>query len=320
MFWHSSSFKQHNGPSNESVLPVKVIQARQEILLLHFVNEGKHLLSCARSGLITLWDPKTGSVLCQVQDIGKINMPAVSSLPVVLATGGWDGRVSLWKIIGNNITRVGQLDKVEGALAFFPNGSRLVHGHQSRLEIVDIGADVKSLFQDLDSFQVGPIACSPDGHTIVASNHESSILIWDLQQKKQIAMFQGHSTDASRGVICVDFVPDGGSFATGGYDRLVKLWETRTGNLIKEFVGHRDPVISLTFSYDGKMLATTTGVSFDVPGELKIWDIIQGNELVAFHAHRKAVLCSAFSPDGKSLATGGLDGDLKIWDLSELAK
>jgi WD40 repeat protein len=87
--------------------------------------------------------------------------------------------------------------------------------------------------------------------------------------------------------------------------------------LVATLKGHAEPVASVAFSPDGKLLVTA---SFD--HTLKLWETASGKEvktLAGQQGHQKQVLCAAFSPDGHSLASGGSDNSLKIWDVPSTA-
>ncbi|KAM3104714.1 TIR domain-containing protein, partial [Phormidesmis sp. 146-33] len=73
--------------------------------------------------------------------------------------------------------------------------------------------------------------------------------------------------------------------------------------------GHRGWVHSVSFSPDGKTLATG---SYD--NTVKLWDL-QGRELQTLKGHSERVNSVSFSPDGKTLATGSYDNTVKLWDL-----
>lgn len=55
-------------------------------------------------------------------------------------------------------------------------------------------------------------------------------------------------------VNAIAFSPDGKRCATGGNDRVIKLWDVETGKLLKTLRGHKRAVSALQFSQDGAYL------------------------------------------------------------------
>ena len=54
----------------------------------------------------------------------------------------------------------------------------------------------------------------------------------------------------------VAFDPQGGTLASGSDDKTVKLWEARSGKLLRTLEGHTGPVDIVAFSPDGRLLAS----------------------------------------------------------------
>jgi WD40 repeat protein/energy-coupling factor transporter ATP-binding protein EcfA2 len=74
--------------------------------------------------------------------------------------------------------------------------------------------------------------------------------------------------------------------------------------------GHKDSVWSLSFSPDGKILATG---SFDKT--IKLWNVETGKEIRTLIGHDGSVNSVSFSPDGKTLATGSFDKTINLWNV-----
>ena len=73
--------------------------------------------------------------------------------------------------------------------------------------------------------------------------------------------------------------------------------------------GHQDAVNSVSFSPDGKTIAS---VSWDKT--IKLWTVADGKELRTLSGHQDAVNSVSFSPDGKTIASASGDKTIKLWN------
>src|SRR5437763_1431977 len=69
---------------------------------------------------------------------------------------------------------------------------------------------------------------------------------------------------------------------------------------------HHDSAIFVTFSSDGRHLATTSGNS------VSIWDASNGQEVLRL-THPALAWAIQFSPDSRSVLTSSFDGNARIW-------
>ena len=126
-------------------------------------------------------------------------------------------------------------------------------------------------------------------------------------QKPELALQTGPGGE----VHSVAFSPDRKTLASAGSDMVIKLWDLRTGVELRTLKGDENDIVSVAFSNDGKILASSSW------GIIRLWDVATGAELRTLNGHGTSkVTAVAFSTDGKTLASGSWDRTIKLWDFA----
>jgi WD40 repeat protein len=109
-------------------------------------------------------------------------------------------------------------------------------------------------------------------------------------------------------------------------DEKVRVWDVKTGALIRTFDEHWRSVYAVAVSRDGRV-ATGDGEPEEKPGRVCVWEAESGSVRLwlgtplgedprRFTAHREAVRSIAFSDDGGRIASASWDESAKIWDAA----
>lgn len=108
---------------------------------------------------------------------------------------------------------------------------------------------------------------SPDGSCIGTAHDDGTARIY-LEKAKLKYRLMGHQG----GALCVAFTPDSKYLASGGADKMLKVWEIATGQLLWEINGHSGAVT--------RVLAPTndTLVSASADGTIRQWKRGNGGE------------------------------------------
>ena len=96
---------------------------------------------------------------------------------------------------------------------------------------------------------------------------------------------------------------------TGAYGR-ASIYDSQSGELVMELVGHGDILYSAEFSPDEKQVATA---GYD--RRILLWDLETREATKELKGHNGAIFDLAFSPDGKLLASACADETVKVWNV-----
>ncbi|KAG7401997.1 hypothetical protein PHYBOEH_008518 [Phytophthora boehmeriae] len=112
---------------------------------------------------------------------------------------------------------------------------------------------------------INTVALSADQRLVLSAGQEKRISYWDLRIDTPVNVIQkAHDEEAT----CIAVAHSLAIFATGGNDRLVKLWDFNSSQLIMDGLGHSGNVRGLAFSPDDRQL-----VSVGDDGCVFVWNV-----------------------------------------------
>ena len=90
----------------------------------------------------------------------------------------------------------------------------------------------------------------------------------------------------------------------------MRLWDPNSGTIVRSWAAHDNDVGSLSFSPDGKWLATT--------GENggAVWEVASGQLVRRLDIGAGKVMALVFTPDGQTLVVGGAQPFIEPLDLA----
>ncbi|MEM7062680.1 MAG: TIR domain-containing protein [Cyanobacteria bacterium P01_B01_bin.77] len=183
-----------------------------------------------------------------------------------------------------------------------------------------------SLALDRQAAQVSRSLITKPAEGLLASLNlasQSRTRLWDLRPSVRSTLrnaigitveknrLEGH-TDA---VWSAAYSPDGQTIASGGFDRVVRLWDSSGNPIGQPFAGHEDDIWSVAFSPDGQTIASGSSDQ-----TVRLWDR-QGKQLgTPLDGHEGHVKTVAFSPDGTLVASGDQAGIVRLWNRQGQAR
>jgi WD40 repeat protein len=311
MAWAKGSAAQNR--SIQARLLLAFSKENRSMTTVVFSTNGPYVLIAGHRAYIC--DVNTGNVNITFSEI-SVNTAAFStdSRRVIVATGL--GRLVVFDAsTGLPLIRlIGHVSGVDDA-AFSPDGRRIVSGgSDSACRIWDASSGQQLSVLTVSGERVYGVAYSPNGARIVTASG-STARVWDAETFELLTTlspnerFLFNDRYSMQYVTSAAFSPDSLRVVTASGAN-AKIWDARSGNLLRTLSGHTSAVSSAKFSPRGGLVLTAS-----LDQSAKLWDANTGRLLATLAGHGNAVMDASFSPDGDFVATASLDSHIRIWSI-----
>lgn len=262
------------------------------------------------------------------------------------ATGGRNGKVQIWSILGQKLIEFVAHQGEVWNINFSPDGQHLattgednitrlwhlsgqqIHQfdrHSSAVIEAKFSPEGKHLvtiaedgikFWNLSGQQIAnrnihpswitAVGFYPNGECVTAAFRNGIVRLWKRFQQQPLELKVNQTIQGK--ITEIAFCPDGQRLVMIEKGNILRLWDFSKRQMFQWQTEHSE-IRSISFSPDGLCIATAGKDS-----TIKIWNL-SGELLLQLNGHQGTVRDVCFSPNGKYLATAGADGTFRIWDL-----
>jgi WD40 repeat protein len=198
------------------------------------------------------------------------------------------------------------------------------------------------------------LAFSPDGKILASGggtpSRDGELLLWSATEGTLLREITGAHSDT---VFDLSFTADGTLLASAAADKFARVFDVKTGKLVRSFEGHTNHVLGVAWNRTGRTLATAG--ADDV---IKVWSLESGQQIRTVQGFTKQATALRYlgyeptfavaaggvpvrlvqeggnitrnfdsggafmydlslSADGQILVAGGLDGVLRLWTTAD---
>jgi WD40 repeat protein len=266
-------FTPHTFFNMDSTLERYAVAAQDGTLSIRRLSDDRELAHLASVGAALSGGPEftpDGKLLCVAYSDGVVRIWDLESSAVLMSARG-----SPW--------------------AFNSSSKRLATFEHTEISLYNVPSGKK-----LQAFSLRPVSFAgmsrlgfdPSGRLLAASSEaQTNVLVLDTEPGS-IPMTLPHASI----VYGLAWHPDGRHLATACDDNLLYIWDTVTGERVKTLQGHQNSALSVAFTHDGSLLASS---GWD---KVRLWDFASGRHLLSIDV---GGILTCFGPDDRRLGSLG---------------
>jgi WD40 repeat protein len=224
------------------------------------------------------------------------------------------GELTWWNLRSGRKTRTLEIATGYHAVALGPDGRKVAVGIEGGIQLVDARTgDTETATADLAGHPES-LLFSPDGMTLVSTNDDGTVTLWDARSATPRETLRGHSA------IQAVFSRDGNTLYTVSGDGTAIAWDLTGGRRLRRPFRFTDDrhLDEESDNHPGRFSPDGRRIAVGLKGRgIALWDArnlrLTGEPLMATDGEVKAL---AFSPDGRTLAAVSTSGSATVWDVS----
>ena len=298
---------------------------KANILSAAFSDDGERLVSGDNNGNLFLWNTATWAVT-KTFSLDKTPVGAVQFKPQsyeVLSAHN-SGFLVRWKPDASAAIKKIKTH-LANHIAVEAKGKRMLTTHgDNAVRIWDIDTFTPALVGRHDNIaRSSTFVQYQKKTTVISGGFDWRLRAWKLlaiPPAQELPLFQDYTPQHAGPIYSVVFHKDGKKLATGGADKLIRVWEFPSGKFLYALKGHNSFVRKLRYHKDGEYLASTSNERIVYIWNVKDKDPNFSKVFSHFKPANAAGITPRFSADGSRLAFGTTAGSVILFDWKQTNK
>lgn len=147
------------------------------------------------------------------------------------------------------------------------------------------------------------------GHMLLSAGLDGKVKIWDVfGSGKCMRTYLGHT----KGVRDINFTTDGSRFVSVGYDKIIRLWDTETGQVLRTLNNGKQHYCGVLHPEEDKQNVLMSGCQ---DKKIYQWDLETGDVMQEYNYHLGAVNAVTFFDEGRRFVSSSDDKSLRVWEF-----
>jgi cytochrome c len=211
------------------------------VVALAASSDGKILASASWDRTVRVWPLAGGAARLLEGHQQNVNGVAFQPDAKALVSAGYDGTLRIWPLADKAPPIVSALPTPLNAVVVAKDGEVVTAGADGKVYFLSAAGEVRGSVH-AGNTPIVALALSPDSTMIAAAGIHGSVAIIDRTNRAVARTLVGPGLP----VWSAAFFPDNRTLLTGGADRVIRRWDTTTGEQIGSVVagGPNDPLVA----------------------------------------------------------------------------